>query len=989
MVRTPSALAAATTPCLALGLALIASAPTDAAPVSPDRFGVVSYPGKEHPVVATGSRTAFTLRAAPGSDVAALSLLVEHGLADVIRAPAGLARPVRAIAPHGLFLVELSTPLSPWDLAALAGFLLEDPRVAQVHPVLTRATGRLFVDDRLVVSAEPGQLDEVLPRVLDRVGGRLLRRSRLPHTALVEVGAAADHDAVRAARELVAAGLPGLRHAQPQLYRELRTLGLPNDPYLSEQWHHFRAEGSTVPGPAHINTPAAWDTTYGDAQVVVAVFDSGIDLQHPDLQPAIVGGFDALDLGTDASPGCSPQPNNTEPSALCPQNAPYRDAHGTSVAGLAVARGDNDIGGAGVCPLCTLMPVRFIGPSTVASLTVAEAFVRAVDDGAWVINNSWGPGASVFFPLSTAVDQALDYVREEGRNGLGTVVVFAAGNETVDVNLSPYAADPRTIAVAASTNLDDFALYSNYGRAIDVAAPSRGGTVELDDYGLVTTDVSGGEGYSDGDLNFGFGGTSGASPIVAGLAGLILSARPDLTAEQVRLVMTSTAAKITASTLDWEAIIGTDLEAAFAYDDTGHSRGFGYGRVEAGAAVAAAFTWGSVGARCADVEPGEACPVCDENDLCRSPCATQSECPDGTVCEAGTCGRPPAPAFAIGQPCEIGCPYCSPTFDTELEPVSVCSATCELETDCPAGFDCRTLNADGLRVCVVGDDEAGNTLDIFSCGNDFYGSAVVAEGDDGQPYCSDICFEDDPACPYGFHCASVSCSCTVERPWGCVRYECQENLFGSTNWPTPMCVPDTGYGVTCESDIDCARGDYCLNGSCRIDDRTACPVCRTCDDNSDCGPRGICFGDEDGALGRCTRACVNDGDCHGDAVCRLVDVGFTSLPLCTAPDATLAQDEICNEDYTCAVPCREDVPCPGREVCEDGVCVPGPPPDEGVTYRPWPDAGPVEVPVPPPSLLTGCACAATGSLPPSLALVPALALVWARRRRTPGGRRAV
>src|SRR5690606_2375641 len=115
--------------------------------------------------------------------------------------------------------------------------------------------------------------------------------------------------------------------------------------------------------------------------------------------------------------------------------------------------------------------------------------------------------------------------------------------------------------------------------------PASEDGIPQDDYGIMCTDVPGDEGYDDGDYNPGFGGTSAASPVTAGVVGLVLSANPNLTGEQVRLVLTRTAAKIRADKIPWVEVAGQDIEALFEYDEAGQSLGFGYGRVDADAAV--------------------------------------------------------------------------------------------------------------------------------------------------------------------------------------------------------------------------------------------------------------------------------------------------------------------------------------------------------------------------------------------------------------------
>jgi subtilisin family serine protease len=435
-------------------------------------------------------------------------------------------------------------------------------RDAVESPVWTmpaRSTGVVVTTDELLVTALPGQLDAVLRTVVEKTGGSLVRMSLMPNTALVRVGAAVGFDAVGASAALF--NLDGAVSIEPNLLRKLAPTAIVNDPAFGDQWHLARNASQNVTGAGQIFIEGAWDITKGDPDTVIAIVDSGTDMTHPDLvanvRPELA--FDAIDNDSEPLPGCTAFENgNPDPS--CPQNAPLRESHGTSVAGLAAAVGDNNLGVSGVCPNCSMMPVRLIGGVSQDSLTIAETFVRVVDAGADVINNSWGPGISGFFPLSTPERDAFAYARRNGRGGKGAVVVFGAANDRADVAANPYASAHGVIAVAASTNLDDWAAYSNYGDEIDIAAPSQGdNSVLADGAGIVTTDVSGATGYSTGDVTNDFSGTSASAPIAAGLVGLVLSANPNLTAEQVRLILTSTADKLTPDVAAWRAAIGADV----------------------------------------------------------------------------------------------------------------------------------------------------------------------------------------------------------------------------------------------------------------------------------------------------------------------------------------------------------------------------------------------------------------------------------------------
>jgi subtilisin family serine protease len=191
------------------------------------------------------------------------------------------------------------------------------------------------------------------------------------------------------------------------------------------------------------------------------------------------------------------------------------------------------------------------------------------------VSCSWG-AANAYFPLSTLKSRAITRCATEGRGGRGCVVVFAAGNENSDVNapaqgtVSGFAAHPEVLAVAASNSRDERSTYSNFGREISVCAPSNG----AGGWGVLTADVSGMGpmgplGYAAGDYTYDFGGTSSACPLVAGVAALLLSVQPNLTAREVKQVLQATARKI---------------GPADSYAE-GHSPLFGYGCVNAAEAI--------------------------------------------------------------------------------------------------------------------------------------------------------------------------------------------------------------------------------------------------------------------------------------------------------------------------------------------------------------------------------------------------------------------
>jgi len=356
--------------------------------------------------------------------------------------------------------------------------------------------------------------------------------------------------------------------AEPCLIEHKVPRAIPMDPGFRKQWHLLNTgEYGGTPG-ADCNAPAAWDHTWGDASVTVAVIDDGFDLGHPDLSrhDKIVHPYDATEQDLDPSP------------------ASFGENHGTACAGVAIAsRGGSGLV-VGVAPDCRWMPIRHAGQ--IGDFEEALAFYHAYRHGADVISCSWGPPDAYldeFWPMPSITRFVIDLCVERGRDGKGIPVLFAAGNGNEPLALDGYASYENVIAVAASTSEDEKAWYSDYGNNVWVCAPSNGGEL-----GVVTTDRRGQQGYNAfSDYVEDFGGTSSSTPLVAGVVALMLSVNPNLTEHDIRDLLRRTARKIGGNPVyEYEDEWGTWYSDA--YNQDGHSEVFGWGRVDAGAAVAEA-----------------------------------------------------------------------------------------------------------------------------------------------------------------------------------------------------------------------------------------------------------------------------------------------------------------------------------------------------------------------------------------------------------------
>lgn len=286
-----------------------------------------------------------------------------------------------------------------------------------------------------------------------------------------------------------------------------------NDMYFPQQWNLNNLGQIGITG-IDINYCNAHSLTSGSEDIVIAVIDSGVPINHPDLNVSFI--HDA---------------NTQTDTQIIYGN------HGIACAGIISAQANNGIGIAGIAPNCKLMSIS----TNLSVAAVTYAIRYAADNGADIISNSWGNEMDM-----PTVNTAIKYALQNGRNGKGCVVVFSAGNDNASCVNYPKEADPDIIVVGAMspsaerkspTSSDgEYWWGSNYGTALDVMAP---GVL------IYTTDLLGVDGYEyDSDYTPDFHGTSSACPHVAGIAGLILSMNPNLTQKQVAHAIETTARKV-------------------------------------------------------------------------------------------------------------------------------------------------------------------------------------------------------------------------------------------------------------------------------------------------------------------------------------------------------------------------------------------------------------------------------------------------------------
>lgn len=302
---------------------------------------------------------------------------------------------------------------------------------------------------------------------------------------------------------------PSVENAEPDYLA--MTCVVPNDGLYERQW-----------GLKRIKCEEAWEHEKGNENVIIAIIDTGIEQNHPDLKDKLVPGYDMVDL-TDVPPedGCvwegdiDTRDNNPEDE----------NGHGTHCAGIAAASNDNNLGVAGVAWKCKIMPIRVLanircgryvkGSGTFTD--IADGIIWAADHGAHMISMSLGGMVPKSENPPSVLKNAIDYA-----NSNGCVIVASTGNNGINLDEAEVyhypSAHPEVLAVGAIDKNNRRPNFSNYGRQCDhVMAP---GVDILSTYPRQTYEF--------------LEGTSMATPFVAGLAALIKSANPHMSPKEIR-----------------------------------------------------------------------------------------------------------------------------------------------------------------------------------------------------------------------------------------------------------------------------------------------------------------------------------------------------------------------------------------------------------------------------------------------------------------------
>ena len=502
-------------------------------------------------------------------------------------------------APHAQFKILKSTDRSQLDR------LRQDPAIEEVQAVyrFEGVDSPVVGTQTIAVKLNRG-LTEPEKLALWKEFGVVEAVAVKGQPNVFTVGVPSGQDEIQLAEKL--ADDARTQWAQPNFRRETQQHQItPADQYYSQQWHLNNTGQLGGTSGVDIDAPEAWAIATGNG-VTIGLFDDAVDVDHEDLRDNYIGVGHDMNLIETATGHDDPRPK--------PVLSGDDNRHGTAVTGLMVGKANNR-GVRGVA-----FDAKFTASRGLNDLPsdgqIAGAFIFARDQGVDVHNNSWGRSAP--FPDPAIMADALAVAFATGRNDgdldgdgaddpLGMLIFFSSGNDADDAfpgndqNLPGFslAALPTVISVGASNDHDQRSLYSNFGTELSVLAPSN--DHRFNTASLVTTDNSDtsdvDRGYNQGGLynDFGifffvdqngefisqiddagnydkfFGGTSGACPIVAGIAALCVSANPNLTATDVRMLLEHTAEKIEPQVANYDPI-------------TGHSLTHGYGRVNAGGA---------------------------------------------------------------------------------------------------------------------------------------------------------------------------------------------------------------------------------------------------------------------------------------------------------------------------------------------------------------------------------------------------------------------
>jgi len=560
------------------------------------------------------------------------------------------------------------------------------------------------------------------------------------------------------------------------------------------------------------------------------------------------------------------------------------------------------------------------------------AIQYATNNGAWVLSNSWGISQDLtsqidMQPFYTAVQDAVN----NGRGGLGSVVLFASGNDGVALGIDELASMSEVMAVGGTDNSDQRVSYSNYGSNLSVVAPTGGSN--SGDLQILTTDTLGSRGFSrngefwepwfpgsdynthmsepdsTGNYTRYFNGTSAACPIAAGVVALTFSANPSLTGAEARFIVEQTADKV----------------GGVSYDSNGHNNYYGYGRINAGRAVRAAeigfnnpdgsqcaedfnctnddcqkanasdFYGNCGGLDCSSLPDGSPCDdgnSCTINDQCSGGVCTGSakDCSDGNVCTDDSCN--PANGACIHNNNTASCDDGDLCTTGDLCSAGSCVGSAK---DCTDGNICTDDSCNPSNGVCIHNNNTANCDDGDLCTTGDLCSAGSCAGSAKDCADGNICTDDS--------CNPVNGACTHNNNTA----NCDDGDFCTIN--------DSCSAGTCSgSAISCDDGNVCTNDSC--DSLSGCintPNSAACDDGDACTSDDFC------SAGSCSGSAINCDDANlcTDDSCDTIS-GCLNIP----NSASCDDNNLCTTDDHCSAgSCSgSSVDCDDSNPCTDDSC---------------------------------------------------------------------
>lgn len=416
-----------------------------------------------------------------------------------------------------LYEIEFLPNLTSFSKTELIEKLKQKPEIYSVFQAYRHQENGMLIFGEMIVQFKPNIPQTELNRIFSEYNLTVIEDSEfLYNNFVLKIAQGNESNFFEIVNSLQM--LNETEYAEPNFL--IQNLLLANDPLFPQQWGmHNTGQNNGTPD-ADVDGLETWNyITKGDSSLIIGILDTGVDFAHPDLAANLLPGFNATNNGS--------TPPIDQPA----------DGHGTATSGIAAAIGDNFEGIHGMAANCKIMPLKIFYPF-VESAT-ANAINFAWQNGADVLSNSWGGTAA-----SNALEAAFNQAKQNGRNGLGCVILASSGNNNNPNNHYPsgYAS---TISVgsmspcyerkspASCDNVTNWG--SSYGNQLNVVVP---GTL------IQTTDITGGGGYAAGNYTATFGGTSSACPLAAGIAACLLSVDTTLTSDEVQVLIETTCEKV-------------------------------------------------------------------------------------------------------------------------------------------------------------------------------------------------------------------------------------------------------------------------------------------------------------------------------------------------------------------------------------------------------------------------------------------------------------